>query len=231
MPGWMHFIDRSDYFVGKFMKEAQRIGIALPVSLETLCEMDWSDRIALLQLGGAAKVKSAVMFAEFPLGKITGLSAKAVASLVEQYSMRIYDIGGDRIIRDEGKMALDTGLAYYIDARLGTIANALLEMEVIFEIGVPMIACMPDQVESIEKPLPMFPELSYRTGYRRFDIEGVTARIAKQRNFNRKRRPKLGGQWEPAPSGNEDRVLKEFAGGIESAKIIDLTPYLSGDAV
>lgn len=224
MPGWLHFIDRSDYFVGKFMKEAQKIGIALTVSLKTLREMEWSDRIALLQMGGAAKVKSAVMFAEFPLERITGLSAKAVASLVEQYSMRIYDIGGDRIIR--GQTALDTGVAYYIDARLGPIANALWEMNIIFDIGVPMIACMPDQVESIQKPLPMFPELSYRTGYRRFDMEGVTARIARQRNFNKKRRPKLGGQWEPAHSDSEDRVLKEFAGGIESAKIIDLTPYL-----
>lgn len=229
MPGWLHFIDRADYYVPKFMKEAQQVGVALTVSLEILRNMEWNDRIALMQVGGAAKIKSTVMFAEFSLDRLTGLSAKAVKELTGQFRCRMYDLGGDKIIRLH--TAHNTGFAYDIDASLKAVAELLIDVEPVSEIGVPMIACMPDQIEAVERPLPMFSDLSYRTGYRRFDIAGARQRITKQRNLNRKRRPHIGGQWEPDASEGQDTPLEKFAGDIESAVIIDLTPGVSFDTL
>lgn len=227
--GWLHFIDKSNYNVGSFMKEAQKAGVALSVSLETLVEMEWGDRIALLQVGGAQGIKSTVMFAEFTLDRLTGLSAESVKRLAAKFRCSLYDLGGDKVIRLH--RALNTGFAYDIDASLRDIANFLINLEVVVEVGVPLLACLPEQIEAARKPLPMFTDLVYRTGYRPFDIAGATERIAKQRNFNRKRRPRLGGQWEPAPSDGKDKPLKPFTGDIESAVIIDLTEYLPVDKI
>jgi len=223
MAGWLRFIDKADYQVSKFMQEAQQIGVALPVSLESLRQMEWNDRIALMQVG-AAGIKSTVMFAEFPLERITGLSAVAVKGLADKLPCRLYDLGGDRIIRKD--FALNTGFAYAIDARLGAVADVLIDMEVIFPIGVPMIACAPDQIVAVENPLPMFRDLLYQTKYRRFDIAGAKERIIKQRNFNSKRRPHLDGEWEPDLSIQEVTALEPFTGDIESAHIKDLTAYM-----
>jgi len=228
MTEWLRFIDKSDYHVSKFLKEANEVGVALTVSLETLRNMEWNDRIALMQVGGA-KIKSTVMFAEFPLDRITGLSAEAVKGLTGKFPCVIYDLGGEKIIRLH--TALNTGFAYDIDASMKDLAEVLMDMEVLFEIGVPMIACMPDQIEAVERPLPMFRDLTYRTGYRPFDLAGATERISKQRSLNRKRRPHLGGQWEPDASEGQDTRLEKFAGDIESAIIIDLTPYLELDTL
>lgn len=229
MAGWMHFIDKQDYSVSKFMKEAQEVGVALTVSLETLINMEWNDRIALLQAGGAAKLKSTVMFAEFRLDRITGLSAESVKILTGKFPCRMYDLGGGKIIRLH--TAHNTGFAYDIDVSLKKVAEVLIDVEVISDIGVPMIACMPHQIEAIEKPLPMFRDLLYRSGYRRFDVAGARERISKQRSLNRKRRPHLGGQWEPNGSEGEDAPLQPFAGDIESAVVIDLTTYMEFDTL
>lgn len=226
--GWLHFIDKSDYNVGAFLKEAQRVGVALSVSLETLRNMEWGDRIALLQVGGAARIKSTVMLGEFSLDRITGLSRKAVKEIVGQFTSMLYDLGGGQVIRLH--TALNTGLAYDVDASLSDIADLLIDLDVVSEIGIPMLACLPKQIKVTERPLPLFTDLVYRTGYRRFDIEAATGRIAKQRNLNKKRRPRLGGQWEPGQSGGKVD-LKPFAGDIEAAVIIDLTDYLSVDTL
>jgi len=228
MAGWLRFIDKADYNVSKFMQEAARFGVALPVSLETLRDMEWNDRIALMQVG-AVGIKSTVMFAEFPLEKITGLSAEAVKGLVEKFRSVLYDLGGDRIIRKD--ISLDTGFAYDIDARLGAVAEVLIDMEVIFEVGVPMIACTPDQIVPIEKPLPMFRDLLYQTMFRRFDIAGANERMIKQRDFNRKRRPHLDGEWQADLSSDEVTTLEPFAGDVESAHIKDLTSCIAIDTL
>ncbi len=222
--GWLHFIPRADYYVAKFIDEAEKVGIALSVSLETLIEMEWGDRIALLQVGGARGIKSAVMFAEFTLDRMTGLSAEAVRRIAGKFPSSLYDLGGDNIVRL--KTALNTGFAYQIDASLGDIANVLIDLDVGVEMGMPMLACLPEHIKPSQKPLPMFNDLSYRAGYRRFDIAGATARIAKQRDFNKKRRPRLAGQWEGDPSDGKARKMKPFAGDIETAVIIDLTQHL-----
>lgn len=228
MAGWLRFIDKAEYNVSKFMQESGQIGVALPVSLETLRQMEWNDRIALMQVG-AAGLKSTVMFAEFPLDRITGLSAEAVKGLVGKFRSVLYDLGGDRIIRKD--ISLDTGFSYDIDARLGAVAEILIDMEVIFEVGVPMIACSRDQIVPIDRPFPMFRHLLYQTEYRRFDIVGAKERMIKQRNFNRKRRPHLDGEWEPDLSSNEVTTLEPFAGDIESAHINDLTSYMTLDTL
>ena len=228
MAGWLRFIDKADYQVSKFMQESRENGVALNVSLETLRDMEWGDRIALMQVG-AAGIKSTIMFAEFPVEKITGLSAEAVAGLVEKFRSVLYDLGGDRIIRKD--IALDTGFAYDIDARLGAVADLLIDMEVIFEVGVPMIACAPDQIVPIDKPFPMFRHLLYQTEYRRFDIAGAKERMIKQRDSNSKRRPHLDGEWEPDLSIQEVTTLEPFAGDIESAHIKDLTSYIAIDTL
>lgn len=227
MAGWLRFIDKADYQVSKFMQESGQTGVALPVSLETLRSMEWNDRIALMQVG-AVGLKSTVMFAEFPLEKITGLSAEAVKGLVEKFPSSLYDLGGDRIIRKN--IALDTGFAYAIDARLREVAEILIDMDVIFEVGVPMIACAPDQIVPIDKPFPMFRHLLYQTEYRRFDIAGAKERMIKQRDLNRKRRPHLDGEWEPDLS-QEVTTLEPFSGDIESAHTKDLTSYIAIDTL
>ena len=223
--GWLHFIDREDYYVTKFVKEAQGVGVALTISLPALQKMEWGDRIALLQVGGAPSIKSAVMFAEFPVRYITGLSAPVVDALAGRFQCMLVDMGGEKLRR--GGTDHHTGFSYDIDAPLGAVAEALAEIYADISAAVPMIACMPDQIKPVDKPLPMFRDIIYRTGYAPFDIEDVNDRIQGQRSFNPMRRPRIPGQFYD-PDDPQRRaycpgvvatVLEEFPGTIQSVSI------------
>jgi len=220
MRGWLHFIDKADYHVKKFLRVVADEGIALTVSLATLKDMQWGDAICLLQEGGDPSIKSTVFFAEFPLDRITGLSAKAVDVVTGEFRSALYDMGGDKIIR--AGREVHTGFAYKIDAALGAIAEALVGIAGEVEIGVPMLTCSPERISEIGRPLPMLRDLKYRTGYRAFDYGGLAARMIKQRQLFPKKRPDLGGQWEPAPS-NEEAIEPEACGGdVESVVLLPI---------
>ncbi len=223
MAGWLHFIDKGDYYVTKFIKDAQRSGVALTVGLQALKQMEWGDRIALLQVGGVPAIKSAVMFAEFPIDQITGLSAAAVDALASRFKTMLVDMGGEKIRR--GEMDHHTGFKYDIDAPLGAVAEALMEVYANLPTdppGIPMIACMPDGIKPLEKPFPMFRDIIYRIGYAPFDVEGVNDRIQGQRLFDPTRRPRIPGQFnDPDEPQREATALEEWPGQIQSVMMLD----------
>lgn len=221
MRGWSYFIPKSDYYVSQFIREARSVGVALTVSLDTLKEMEWKDRIVLMQEGGAIGIKSTVWFAEFPVDCLTGLSALALKELTGKFRSMLCDLGGERIKR--GSREFHTGFSSYIDAPLGKIAEALIEMwDGLKDVSLPMIACLPSQIKRVEKPLPIFRDMTPGTGFRAFDVEGVCERIAKQEDFGMRKRPHITGQCEPPPGNGEVTILEEFPGRVRSALIIEV---------
>ncbi len=224
MIAWLRFISKQEYYITKFIKEAQQVGIALTVPLDTLADMEWKDTICLLQANGAVNVKSPVFFAEFPIERITGLSMEATAFLAEYLpDSKLHDLGGDLIVR--GGSEFHTGFVYEVDATLKQVAEKLMEFEAPQngenDIGVPMLACSRQSIRPMDKPLPMFRDITERTGYRRFDLAKVRERIEKQRGWNGSKRPDIRGQWEPKPE-TRDMKLIAFPGSIESAFVSEI---------
>lgn len=221
MGAWLRFIDKKAYYISKFIKEAQQVGVGLTVSLETLKEMEWNDRVCLLQANGAPNVKSPVLFAAFPIERITGLTAAATAFLSEELPAKLEDMGGDLIER--GEHQFNTGFVYEIDAPLSAVAEKLIAFKdygSVENIGIPMLCCRPESIRVMTKPLPMFRDIAPRTGYRRFDLAGVNERIKTQRGWNGKKRPDIRGQWNPNPT-TAGLPLAAFPGSVESAVIFD----------
>lgn len=86
MTAWLHFVGKSYYASeGRFMREAKRYGITRRVSLKTLAAMAWGDRVYLAQKSGA----SAVVFGQFTVTKLSGLSPEGAALLRAKLGDRI----------------------------------------------------------------------------------------------------------------------------------------------
>lgn len=77
MTTWLHFIGKAYYSTDtKFIREAQRFGITRRVSLATLRNMAWGDRVLLAHKSGA----SAVVFGQFTVDRLSGFSADGAAA-------------------------------------------------------------------------------------------------------------------------------------------------------
>lgn len=86
MTTWLHFVGKSYYASeGRFEREAKRYGITRRVSLKTLAAMAWGDRVYLAQKSGA----SAVVFGQFTITKLSGLSPEGAALLRAKLGDRI----------------------------------------------------------------------------------------------------------------------------------------------
>jgi hypothetical protein len=86
MTTWLHFIGKTYYKnTSRFEREAARYGITRRVALATLRKMEWGDRVLLAQRDGA----STIVFGQFTIEKLSGLSAAAGAAVREALGDRL----------------------------------------------------------------------------------------------------------------------------------------------
>lgn len=205
--GWLHFVDKSQYYRVQFVREAQEIGIARRVPLDTLKRMEWGDMVTCVMENGEAGVKSPVMFLEFPISHVTGIGAWAVAQFLDMYPCRVLDVGGDLVKRKTCYYA--TGLSYRVDASLRAVAEYLenLAAEDGADIGFPMVGCNKGEVSLVKRPFPYFRGLTASPGFTRFDSDKLHKAIQGWRSQGK--RPQLSSSFK----------LKEFdksiSGGLD----------------
>jgi hypothetical protein len=213
--GWLHFVDKTKYFRAGFVKEAEALGIARRVPLDTLKEMQWGEMVTCAMVKGEIGVTSPVMFLEFPISHVTGIGAWAVAQFLDMYPCRPFDIGGDLIMRQTCVYA--TGTSYRVDATLQEVAEYLetLESEPGAEIGSPMVGCENSEVRRIKTPFPIIRGMTAAPGFLPFDSEKVENAIHNWRSQGK--RPQL----------SECFKLKKFDRSIR--RIVDETYYPERD--
>jgi len=86
MTTWLHFVGQAYYKTShRFVVEAVRYGITRRVALATLRKMEWGDRVLLAQRDGS----STVVFGQFTIEKLSGLSAEAGAAVREALGDRL----------------------------------------------------------------------------------------------------------------------------------------------
>lgn len=77
MKTWIHFIGKQYYTINQFIREAERIGVMRAVSPTVLKQMDFGDRVMLVQKDGA----SSKIFGYFIFTQITGLKLEVITAL------------------------------------------------------------------------------------------------------------------------------------------------------
>jgi len=192
--GWLHFVNKAQYYRAQFVREAQGMGIARRVPLHSLKEMEWGDVVTCVMENGEAGVKSPVMFLEFPISHVTGLGSWAVGQFLDMYPCRPFDMGGDLIRRKTCEYG--TGMSYRVDASLSEVAEYLetLAAEPGRYIGCPMVGCDGGEVKLVKKPFPYFRGMTASPGFVHFDSEKVYTAIENWRA--QKKRPQLSGSFK-----------------------------------
>ena len=105
MKTWLQFVGASHYPTpGCFIKEAKAVGVTRVVEKRTLATMSYGDRVVLAQWikGGKKNKAHAIIFGEFIIDSISGLSEKVLDALSGAYPMELVDMGGQRIVRGCG---------------------------------------------------------------------------------------------------------------------------------
>lgn len=223
--GWLHFVDKAQYYRTQFVREAQGMGIARRVPLDTLKEMDWGEMVTCVMENGEAGVKSPVMFLEFPISHVTGIGAWAVDQFLDMYPCRPCDLGGDLIRRKV--CSYGTGLSYRVDASLAEVAEYLetLAAEPGAYIGFPMVGCGKGEVKLVQKPFPFFRGMSFKPGFTAFDSDKLMTAIENWRDQGK--RPELSGsfklkEFDKSISGNSvnniDYPELDFEGEIQGIR-------------
>lgn len=167
---WLHWIDRTPYTVGRFRKEAEREGIARPVSLKVLKRMAWGDIVTCVQQRPVRKCGS--MFLDFPIQIISGLSQDvALWVMGGQFEAVPVDLGCSIVHRRDCSYL--TGVTFSVNAAVCEIA-AMLENQKDqgVDIGQPMVGCYPDAIMPVffdRRPYPVLVDVPFRQGFRAYD--------------------------------------------------------------
>lgn len=205
MASWIHWIGKSYYTIHKFTEEALRIGVSRRVSLSVIETMTYGDIVSCVQKPHG--YKSGVIFLEFPIHAITGLSKEAMDAICDKHDHRIAEMGGEVV--DRGCGGYITGMTYIVDADMGQIAGVLkIAKAEGVDLGQPMIGCRPEAVQVVEKPFPLLPDIPFRQGFRQYDREVVRSLTESRRSKDPKKRPQLKGQFyvETGPKDQAEQV-------------------------
>jgi len=204
---WIHWIGKSYYTIHKFTQEALRIGVSRRVSLSVIETMTYGDIVSCVQKPHG--YKSGVIFLEFPIHAITGLSKEAMDAIFDKYDHRIADGGGEVV--DRGCGGYITGMTYIVDADMSQLAGVLEKAKAEgVDLGQPMIGCRPEVVQVVDKPFPLLPDIPFRQGFRLYDREVVRTLVEVHRSKKgmEEERPQLKGQFyvENGPKDHAEQV-------------------------
>lgn len=181
MPAtWLHFVGKTYYTRGTFVREAKKYGVTRRVSLNVLKNMAWGDRVLLAIMDG----KTPIVFGEFRIERISGLSAEAVSALERLGLLQeIIDFGGIFVKRGCGCYV--TGPTRSTNATIREIVQTLEALMASGELedpGKPMVSG-----KFILHPLVRLKDIRFRQGFRLFDYETfeVAYKTEKEKNPGR----------------------------------------------
>lgn len=182
---WLHFIGQKYYTRTSFVREAKKFGITRRISLNDLAQMAWGDTILLAIKDG----KSAVLFGEFTIATLSGLSQEATEALRDSYDLVLTSPGGVRIERGCG--AYIAGETYAISASIAEIAAKLKTLKSKgIDIGKPMIGGTFEPHELVR-----LKDIPHRMGFRKFDYESFLGALETARKSCKRKIPSVPGQF------------------------------------
>jgi len=199
---WLHFVGQKYYTRAQFVKEAKTYGITRRVSLQVLRSMDWGDTVLLAIVEG----KSPVLFGQFSISVLSGLSDVASKALEAFFGLEKIDDGGRVIARGCGSYV--TGPSYRIDASLPEIAEFLLAMQRGgHDIGRPMVGGNFEHHQLVR-----LKKIPFRQGFRAFDYPAFLEDLENTPLQKGKKIPILLGQYyvfDHAPGRDPGGVVEE----------------------
>lgn len=202
MATWLHFIGKEYYPTrNKFIQEARQYGITRRVSLQVLKQMSWWDRVLLATMDG----KSPVVFGEFFIERISGLSQEASEEIRLRLKVEKTSDGGAIVKRGCGWYI--TGATYTVEAPIQEMVEVLLKVE---NPGQPMVGG-----EFHPRPLVRLKDVPFRQGFRQFDYEAF---VQATTGFHAKGIPAVRGQLypkqtpkkRPVPDVGEVQTVQEY---------------------
>lgn len=154
----MHFIGKSYYSRGSFIREAKKYGITRRVALNVLKKMSWGDRVLLAIMDG----KTPVIFGEFRIERISGLSSEVMKVIAEKGLLESQTDPGGIVVR-RGCGSYVAGPTYSVRTTIEQIAKIIENEE---NPGKPMVGG-----KFIPHPLVRLKDLKFRQGFRLFNYE------------------------------------------------------------
>lgn len=188
MNAWLHFIGRSYYSIASFAREAKKVGVSRRIGRQTLCKMNFGDRIVLAQWDG----KKAVAFGYFHLSAVGGLPSEVTAKGLEKHGGELAAFGGSLVSRGCGSYVL--GNLYTTKANVREICDVIEQAS-------------PDALLMIEGQLKVFPavpvphkyvyltRIPHRQGFRLFDWGGFVRAVAEWQPGFKSKYPALKSQF------------------------------------
>ncbi len=167
MTTWLHFIGRGYYKSRRtFEREALEYGVTRRVSLQQLKAMEFGDRVLLAMRDG----KSAVVFGEFMIDRLSGLSSEAAAEIAGEFNASAVDSPdvGRKISRGCGSYVI--GFVWAVSASLKDLADKIKDCD---DRGKPMVGgnFRPRQLVRLKK-------IPHRQGFRAFDYGSFMEDVA-----------------------------------------------------
>jgi hypothetical protein len=182
---WLHFIGRQYYTRQSFVKEARQFGVSRRVSLNELKKMDWGDTVLLAIMEG----KSGVLFGQFTIERLTGLSRDASLVLEKWFGLEKVNDGGIVVRRGCGEYV--TGPEYRINASLAEIADILQTLKTQgVDIGRPMVG------GSFRSHQPVrLADIPHRQGFRMFNYTAFITAVKQAKAPGKSKLPAVKGQF------------------------------------
>jgi hypothetical protein len=165
---WLTFIGKGNYTQHSFIKEAKQYGITRRVSPQELKRMSWGDIVCCAYK--ASQKASTVVFMEFPITRISGLSTEAQAAIAEKVGLTIIDSGGDEVERGCGTYT--EGATYTVNCSMAEFVKHVDDLkDEDIDRGQLMVGCDSGQFTIYEKPLAYLKNVPFTRGMRPFNYD------------------------------------------------------------
>jgi len=161
MKTWLHFVGKSFYKLDAFVQEACRYGVSRRVARNVLEKMHFGDRVLLAQHTG----KGAIVFGEFTIRQIFGLSEAASARVHERFETKVVDSEPMPVERECGSYMV-TGATIIKNVDIPDILSVCQDLK---DIGKLMIG---GQLRLIN-PRYILASIDHRMGFREINYQGV----------------------------------------------------------
>lgn len=175
---WLHFIGRQYYKPQEFISEAKRLGITRRVSLQTLKQMSFGDKVYL-----ATYKTHTEIFGYFIIKKISGLSPEASLSIQAKFKTTCVSPGGGIVNRGCGSYV--EGPTYVVDASIQEICSVLENIE---NPGLLMVGGEFRPHERVR-----LKDVPFMQGFRKFNEEKFRIALDEWKTLFPKRKPLLKG--------------------------------------
>lgn len=165
----LHCVGRAYYTRRRFKVEAERYGVSRRISLKDLKAMEWGDTVLLAIQEG----KSLVIFGEFTVDRLSGLSPEANRAIAANWPVEKVSDGGAVVRRGCGSYVEGATYTFTEPVSLREIALFLEQLKKDgVDIGLPMISGPFYSRRSVR-----LLDVPFRQGFRAFNYDCFMAAV------------------------------------------------------